>query len=131
MNTGIFGWNQMHMWQTGAMGFPVHKENSGAIAAMKKTRKKTNKKAKPHVQMPKAEPDTPAEALSQENAVLGEAEKPAAAAKSAAAAKPEDTGMNLQEAVVWSEILGEPVCRKNRRRRRARSYGNRGYAGRG
>lgn len=38
--------------------------------------------------------------------------------------------VNLREAVRWSEILGEPVS-KRRRKRRLDSYGNQGYAHRG
>jgi hypothetical protein len=32
--------------------------------------------------------------------------------------------INLSDAVVWAEILGEPVCRKHRRKRMGQQYGN-------
>lgn len=40
------------------------------------------------------------------------------------------SSMNLQEAVVWAEILGDPVSRKRRKKRTGQLYGNQGYAGR-
>lgn len=38
--------------------------------------------------------------------------------------------LNLQEAVVWAEILGDPVSRKRRKKRAGQLYGNQGYVGR-
>lgn len=38
--------------------------------------------------------------------------------------------LDLQEAVVWSEILGDPVSRKRRKKRMGQLYGNQSYAGR-
>lgn len=44
--------------------------------------------------------------------------------------KPAASSINLQEAVVWAEILGDPVSRKRRKTRMRQGYGNQGYAGR-
>lgn len=41
-----------------------------------------------------------------------------------------ENAMNLQEAVLWAEILGEPVSKKRRRERMEKVYGNSGYVGR-
>lgn len=40
------------------------------------------------------------------------------------------SSMNLQKAIVWAEILGEPVSRKRRKKRMGQLYGDQGYAGR-
>lgn len=47
-----------------------------------------------------------------------------ACGRSPAAFRPQS--VNLQEAVIWAEILGEPVSRKRRRRRVKNQYGNQG-----
>ena len=39
--------------------------------------------------------------------------------------------ISMEEAMMWSEILGEPVCKKRRRKRMEQRYGNQGYADRG
>lgn len=36
----------------------------------------------------------------------------------------------LQEAVIWAEILGEPLAKRRRRERMRQYYGNQGYVGR-
>lgn len=38
--------------------------------------------------------------------------------------------VNLAEAMVWTELLGEPAYRKRRRKRMEQQYGNQGYADR-
>lgn len=38
--------------------------------------------------------------------------------------------LDLQEAVAWAEILGEPAYRKHRKKRMGQLYGNQSYAGR-
>lgn len=38
--------------------------------------------------------------------------------------------IDFQEAVVWAEILGDPVSRKRRKKRMGQLYGDQGYAGR-
>lgn len=48
-----------------------------------------------------------------------------------AAAVKEPETIELQEAVLWAEILGEPVSKKRRRRRIEQIYGNQSYARRG
>ncbi len=38
--------------------------------------------------------------------------------------------ISLAEAVIWSEILGDPISVRRRKKRMERFYGNQGYAGR-
>jgi hypothetical protein len=45
-------------------------------------------------------------------------------------ARRQQPAMTLQEAVVWAEILGDPVSIKRRKKRMGQIYGNQGYAGR-
>ena len=42
----------------------------------------------------------------------------------------EDRAARLREAVLWSEILGEPTAKKRQRKRMEQRYGNQSYAGR-
>lgn len=42
----------------------------------------------------------------------------------------EDRAARLREAVLWSEILGEPTAKKWQRKRMEQRYGNQSYAGR-
>ena len=42
----------------------------------------------------------------------------------------EDRATRLREAVLWSEILGEPTAKKRQRKRMEQRYGNQSYAGR-
>lgn len=42
----------------------------------------------------------------------------------------EDRAVRLREAVLWSEILGEPTAKKRQRKRMEQRYGNQSYAGR-
>ena len=42
----------------------------------------------------------------------------------------EDRSARLREAVLWSEILGEPTAKKRQRKRMEQRYGNQSYAGR-
>ena len=42
----------------------------------------------------------------------------------------EDKAARLREAVLWSEILGEPTAKKRQRKRMEQRYGNQSYAGR-
>jgi len=39
--------------------------------------------------------------------------------------------ISLEEAIMWSEILGEPLSKKRRRKRMEQRYGNQGYVNRG
>ena len=108
------------------------------LASPKKPKKK-NKKAEPEkdkVHCPEEE------ILSEEESGAAEAETAEdenVEVQTPAAALPVPLGgtvteknpsMSLQEAVVWAEILGEPVSRKRRKKRMGQLYGNQGYAGR-
>ena len=42
----------------------------------------------------------------------------------------EDRAARIREAVLWSEILGEPTAKKRQRKRLEQRYGNQSYAGR-
>lgn len=87
---------------------PKEKQKEKAADAGKKKRKKkgaagTGKKGG------KAQPDTGDQ--------MRAAKKEAAGTPVYEAETDRRSSMDLKEAVVWSEILGEPVCRKRRRKR--------------
>lgn len=93
------------------------------------SRKKTPEKRK-SIPKPPVKEETPEDSAKEKQTALEDIRQEKAPKRQAAGGglpleKPE--AKELRKAVVWAEILGEPKCKKRRKRGLERRYGNQGY----
>lgn len=133
--SGLRGAGQLGKFGSGAFNAlasdwqdPKKKKKGGK---KKKQKNKDQKRKDPKDKDQKQDEVPQSAAASRTQKTESQTEKNVVTAGSSSGKKDSLKTMNLQEAFVWTEILGEPMARKSRRRRVNQRYGSQGNVDRG